>query len=115
MDSAAWKPAVAFLIVALAAGFAIQRSSAADARLLHTGLIAACERQNENVIRENIRTRVMEEVLLAAADSREREAEAALTPEQREINLQVADQYRRLTASLPYAEPIECEEEVPNP
>lgn len=115
MARSEWKPAAAFLIIALAAGFAIQRSSQADARLLHDGLIFACERQNEAVQNSNIRTRVMEEVLLAAADSREREAEAAITSEQERINRQVAKQYRQLVDSLPYADPIDCEAEIPNP
>lgn len=115
VDKYTWKPAIAFLIIALAAGFAIQRSSQNDARLLRDGLIIACERQNDHSVRQNIRTDIMAEVLNAAADAREREAAVAENEDVKEVSLSVAKRYRELVAMLPYANQVDCEEEVPNP
>lgn len=110
-----WAPMVAFLLVALAGGYAIQRSSQADAELLHEGLVQACERANVRDRNANHRTMVMAEVLEAAAESREREAQIASDPREEQVNRQVAERYRELVGRLPYAEPIDCEEAVLEP
>lgn len=111
----AWAPMVAFIIVAFAAGYAIQQSSQRDANLLYEGLLRSCERQNVRDKASNQRTAVIKEVLAAAADSREEEAKVAVNPESREIKLDVAERYRELVSSLPYVDPVRCSEVVPRP
>lgn len=110
-----WAPLLAFLFVAFVGGYAIQQSSQRDAELLHDGLVAACERANERDERANQRTEVMREVLLAAAENREKEATVIEDPERVEVVRDVARRYRELAEGLPYSEPLDCEEVVPSP
>lgn len=110
-----WGPMVAFLILAIAGGFAIQRASQSDTELLREGLVQSCERANVRDLNANQRTAVMEEVLEAAADSREKEAAISDKPEDAAVKLQVAARYRELAQALPYVEPVDCQNAIPRP
>lgn len=110
-----WAPLAAFVFIALMAGLAIQQSAKRDAELLHEGLMRSCERQNVRDHASNQRSAVIEEVLLAAAESREREAEIAGSDEARKVNLEVAERYRILAAGIPYVDPVNCDDAVPRP
>lgn len=110
-----WAPLLAFLFVTLAAGYAIQQSAERDAQLLFEGLMRSCERQNLRDHASNKRSSVIEEVLFAAADSREREASVAGSPEARKVHLEIAERYRVLASGIPFIDPVDCEEVVPRP
>lgn len=111
----AWAPLVAFIIISIAGGYAIQQSSQRDAELLYEGLFKSCERQNVRDKASNQRSAVIEEVLNAAATSREKEAEVAKDLASRKINLEVAERYRFLATSIPYINPVQCSDVVPRP
>lgn len=110
-----WAPLLAFVFLAFVGGYAIQQSANRDAELLHDGLIQACERANHRDRAANIRTEVMRKVLLAAAESREKEALIAKSEEEARVNIEVAERYRELVKTLPVARPLDCEVVVPRP
>lgn len=111
----AWAPLLAFIFIAFVGGYAIQQSASRDAELLRQGLLQSCERANLRDEIANQRSEIMTQVLVAAAESREEEAEFAPTEESKKANLEVADRYRTLAMSVPYVEPVDCENVVPNP
>lgn len=110
-----WAPLMAFLFLAIVGGYAIQQSAERDARILREALVDACERANHRDEIANERTAITAEVLLSAADSREREARIADSDAERRVNLHVANRYRNLAAELPFVELVDCEATVPFP
>ena len=95
------------LFVAFSYNFATaQKSINTDLRIKEAN-IASCNRVNEAREEMNIRGEVLKEFLLSAAEVRENSAIAGTDPE---LNMQAAQDWRKMAGKIHEVEIVDCEE-----